>query len=168
MFNILNIKRFIMKLAEIGNQLKHKRLALGFTQAQVAKFSDLSRTTVNQLENGTLSDLGYVKLMSLLAILGLDLDARPAKGLQNGLSVAARTVSTSYRDVLTPIELATILSSGQAPAKFHAHLMTLLDETPLPIVVKAIVEASKGSSTKLIMQNINKFADEMHIQRKVW
>ena len=161
-----------MRLAEIGSHIRTQRLALDLTQEQVAKLADLSRTTINQLENGTLKDLGYSKLMNLLGILGLDLNAQPSKGLRHGLVVAARTASTSYRDVLTPEVLARILQTGELPKQFHPHLMVLLDETPLPVVVKAIKEASDASSSsatpKQVMQHMAKWAKQLHAHRSVW
>ncbi len=48
----------------------------------------------------------------------------------------------SYRDVLTPDILATMLRSAVAPEKFQPHLMTLLDETPLPVVLRAVATAA--------------------------
>ena len=33
-----------------------------------------------------------------------------------------------------------VLRSGQAPELFQPHLMALLDETPLPVVVKAVAD----------------------------
>ena len=159
-----------MKLHEIGEHVKEARTALGLTQAQVAKLAGLSRTTVNQLESGLLSDLGYSKLLNLLSILGLDLDAKPAKGVGKALDIAARTASTSYGLMLSSTQLKDILGTGIAPAEYQPHLMTLLEETPLPIVVKAIHEASAAShtSTRIIMRNVSKFARDLHIYRKVW
>ncbi|MFZ6767750.1 helix-turn-helix transcriptional regulator [Undibacterium sp. Di26W] len=159
-----------MKLHEIGAQVKEKRIELGLTQAQVAKLAGLSRTTINQLESGVLPDLGYSKLLNLLAILGLDMDAKPSKGISKALEIAARTASTSYSMMLSSSTLENILAAGIAPVEYHPHLMTLLEETPLPIVVKAIQEASMAThtSTRTIMRNVSKFARDLHIYRKVW
>lgn len=160
-----------MRLTEIGEKIKEQRLALGLTQEQLSRLAQLSRTTINQLENGTLSDLGYSKLAHLLGILGLNLEAQPVKGLQHGLSVAARSASTSYREALSPDGLATILRSGQLPSKYYPHLMVLLDETPLPVVLKAVreaVELAPGATSRQVMQNISKWAKELHAHRAVW
>jgi transcriptional regulator with XRE-family HTH domain len=171
MFNILNIFGDIMRLPEIGQRIKEQRRALGLTQEQLAKLSELSRTTINQMENGTLVDLGYAKLSNLLSVLGLDLQARPATGLNHALEVAARTASTSYKNMLAPEKLAEMLASGDAPDEYRPHLMTLLDETPLPVVVKAIQEAAQRSpaaTPRKMMQHMAKWADELHSYRAVW
>ena len=160
-----------MRLSEIGQRIREQRRALGLTQEQLAKLSELSRTTINQMENGTLVDLGYAKLSNLLSVLGLDLQAQPATGLDHALVVAARTASTSYKNTLTPDMLAEILASGHAPDEYRPHLMTLLDETPLPVVVKAIQEAARRSPTttpRTMMQHMAKWADELHGYRRVW
>lgn len=160
-----------MRLSEIGKRIREQRLALGLTQEQLAKLSQLSRTTINQMENGTLVDLGFAKLSNLLGVLGLDLQAEPAKGLGHALAVAARSASTSYKNTLAPEVLVEMLESGYAPAEYRPHLMTLLDETPLPVVVKAIQEAAQRSSTatpRKMMRHMAKWAAELHAHRTVW
>jgi len=160
-----------MRLSEIGQRIREQRRALGLTQEQLAKLSELSRTTINQMENGTLVDLGYAKLSHLLAVLGLDLQAKPATGLEHALEVAARTASTSYKKLLAPETLAEMLTSGDAPDEYRPHLMTLLDETPLPVVIKAIQEATRRSpatTPRKVMQHMAKWAEELHSYRAVW
>lgn len=160
-----------MRLSEIGQRVREQRQALGLTQEQLARLSELSRTTINQMENGTLVDLGYAKLSQLLAVLGLDLQAKSATGLDHALTVAARTASTSYKNTLTPETLAEMLASGQAPQEYRPHLMTLLDETPLPVVVKAIHEVAQRSPSvtpRKMMKHMAKWADEFHTYRAVW
>lgn len=160
-----------MRLSEIGQRIKEQRRALGLTQEQLARLSELSRTTINQMENGTLVDLGYAKLSHLLAVLGLDLQARPATGLEHALVVAARTASTSYKKPLAPETLAEMLASGDAPDEYRPHLMTLLDETPLPVVLKAIqetVQRSPAATPRKVMQHMAKWAEELHSYRAVW
>jgi transcriptional regulator with XRE-family HTH domain len=59
MLNILNINVMAqMNLAQIGCELHIKRIQVGLLQEHVARFAGLSRVTINQLENGTLKDLG--------------------------------------------------------------------------------------------------------------
>jgi len=159
-----------MRLSEIGSDIRKQRLEMGLTQEQLARLTELSRTTINQLENGTLSDLGYAKLSHILSVLGLDLQAQPAKGLQHALAVAARTASTSYKTTLSPEVLVQMLESGEARPEFRPHLMTLLDETPLPVVVKAVHEAARNSSTtsRKMMRHLAAWAEELHAHRTVW
>ncbi len=170
MLNILNIIGEVrMNLAEIGNKVHAKRLQSGLLQEHVAKFAGLSRVTINQLENGTLKDLGYTKLNAVLDILGIGMTTSQPSGLKSALTVAARSISTSYKDVLTPEMLAEILRSGVAPERFHPHLMALLDETPLSVVAKAVTEAATHETpAKKIMKNLHQWATEWKVCRTVW
>ena len=104
-----------MNLAQTGGAIHHQRVQLGLLQEQVARFAGLSRVTINQLENGTLKDLGYTKLKAVMEILGLDMETVQPTGLKSALAIAARSISTSYRDIMTAEMLATMLRSGVAP-----------------------------------------------------
>ena len=63
-----------MNLADIGQLVHARRIALGLSQARLATMSGLSRATINQLETGSLVDLGAAKLISLLDLVGINLD----------------------------------------------------------------------------------------------
>lgn len=159
-----------MQLREVGMHVHEKRKELGISQAQLAKLSGLSRTTVNQLESGALEDLGYSKLNLLMGILGLSFDAKQRVKKSPALKMAAQTASTSYKKILTSDVLKNILKSGVVPDDFKPHVMTLLDETPLPLVVSAIHEASVETNTpaKTVMKHVSAMAKALHIHRTVW
>jgi transcriptional regulator with XRE-family HTH domain len=65
-------------LFEIGRQVRLARKARQLSQAQLATAVGMSRTTIGQVENGTVQDLGVRKLIRLLEFLGLELQVRPA------------------------------------------------------------------------------------------
>jgi transcriptional regulator with XRE-family HTH domain len=158
-----------MNLAQIGGEIHSRRIQAGLLQEHVAKFAGLSRVTINQLENGTLKDLGYSKLKAVMDVLSLDMETVQASGLNSALAVAARSISTSYRDVITPETLSIVLRSGQVPEQFQPHLMALLDETPLPVVVKAVTEAATPEvPAKKIMKNLSQWAKQWKVCRAVW
>lgn len=158
-----------MNLAQIGGEIHNKRVQAGLLQEHVAKFAGLSRVTINQLENGTLKDLGYTKLKAVMDILGINMQTGQTTGLKSALAVAARSISTSYRDVVTSDMLLLMLRSGQAPEQFQPHLMALLDETPLPVVVKAVTEAATPDvPAKKIMKNLSRWAEQWKVCRTVW
>lgn len=158
-----------MDLAQIGNRVHQKRIETGLLQAHVAKLAGLSRVTINQLENGTLKDLGYAKLKAIMDILGIDMTVQQPTSIKNALTIAARSISTSYKDVITAEMLADMLRAGEAPERFHPHLMALLDETPLPVVVKAVAEAATSSTpTKKIMKHLHHWATQWKVCRRVW
>jgi len=77
-----------MNLAFIGQLVQRRRRALGLSQARLAKLSGLSRATIHQLETGTIMDLGAAKLMLLLDLLGMKLDASERPARHNALVLA--------------------------------------------------------------------------------
>ena len=91
-----------MNLADIGHIVQSRCRDLGLSQARLAKLAGLSPATINQLETGSLVDLGASKLIALLDLLGVDLDAggRPPHG--QALQLASQTASVSYKNVLDP------------------------------------------------------------------
>lgn len=158
-----------MNLAQIGEKVHGKRIQAGLLQVHVAKLAGLSRVTINQLENGTLNDLGYMKLKGVMDLLGLHMEAMQPSGMKSALTVAARSVSTSYRDVIDADMLAALLRSGVAPEQFQPHLMALLDETPLPVVVQAVAEAATPQvPAKKIMKHLGVWAGQWKSSRTVW
>lgn len=62
-----------MDLIEIGSLVKEARKTRSLTQAELARQSGMSRTTLNALENGQLSELGVGRLIRLLNVIGLEL-----------------------------------------------------------------------------------------------
>ena len=46
---------------------------MGLSQTALAKNSRISRATLDALENGRLGELGYTKVVNILAALGLEL-----------------------------------------------------------------------------------------------
>ena len=120
-----------MTLHDLAPLIHARRTALGLSQDRLAKLCGLSRATVNQLENGTLVDLGAAKLLALLALLGLELDAHRKPAPLDALALLSQTASVSYRRVLQPAELAQALAQGDLPEAITPHIVTLLDEAPL-------------------------------------
>jgi transcriptional regulator with XRE-family HTH domain len=80
-----------MNLLDIGQLVHQRRQALGLSQARLATMSGLSRATINQLETGSLVDLGVTKLLALLDLIGINLDA----GAPTGRGQALQSVSQS-------------------------------------------------------------------------
>lgn len=65
-------------LFEIGEQIRKARKLRNISQADLAKSLGMSRTTIGQIENGTIQEIGVRKLIRLMAFLKLELRARPA------------------------------------------------------------------------------------------
>lgn len=67
-------------LLSIGKNIRDERKRRKISQAHLAKALGMSRTTIGQIENGTVQEIGARKLIRLLEYLGLELQTRPAGG----------------------------------------------------------------------------------------
>lgn len=65
-------------LFEIGKQIRESRKTRKISQSKLGKILGMSRTTIGQIENGTIREIGVRKLIRLLEYLGLELRTRPA------------------------------------------------------------------------------------------
>ena len=65
-------------LFEIGKQIRQVRKSRKISQAEIAAALGMSRTTIGQIENGSVQEIGVRKLIRLLEFLGLELRVRPA------------------------------------------------------------------------------------------
>jgi transcriptional regulator with XRE-family HTH domain len=68
----------MIALEDIGKEIGTARKAKGLRQADLAARSGVSRATIDALENGRASDIGYSRLARILAVLGLELRLGPA------------------------------------------------------------------------------------------
>ena len=64
-------------LFEIGKLIRRARKSRKMAQADLGKILGMSRTTIGQIENGTVQDIGVRKLIRLLEFLDLELRVRP-------------------------------------------------------------------------------------------
>lgn len=147
--------------------VRQRREDLGLSQARLA---GLSRATINQLETGTIVDLGASKLAQLLDLLGLSLRAEHQASRGRGLQAISQTASVSYKQSLTPKLLAAALASGELPAKWLPHVSTMLDEAPTKFIVSAVEEAarSQGVPAKMVWQHLLRWAHELKSPRSAW
>ncbi len=58
--------------------MANRRKRLGLTQAELARRSGVSRSTLDALENGRMGELGYSKITNILGALGLELRLQEA------------------------------------------------------------------------------------------
>jgi transcriptional regulator with XRE-family HTH domain len=69
----------IVDIEQMGKQIAAERRLKKLTQTQVAQLAGVSLRTVNLLENGRATDLGYSKLARILAAVGLELRLQPTE-----------------------------------------------------------------------------------------
>jgi transcriptional regulator with XRE-family HTH domain len=68
---------WISNLNDLAEQFKRARIATRLTQREAANAAGVSAMLVSQFERGALTELGAVKLLSLLRAVGLELQVRP-------------------------------------------------------------------------------------------
>lgn len=159
-----------MQLREVGMHVLNKRILMGLTQVQLAKFAGMSRSTIMHLEKGSLEDIGFTDLNNLLSLLSVSFNVTPHIKKSPALKMAAQTASTSYKKILTSDVLKDILSTGDVPKDYKAHVMTLLDEIAVPLVLSAIEETARVTNvpTKTILKNVSNLAKSLHTHRSIW
>ena len=64
-------------LLYIGKQIRQARKSRKVSQSELAKALGMSRTTIGQIESGTVQEIGVRKLIRVLEFLGLELSVRP-------------------------------------------------------------------------------------------
>ncbi|MBI2970278.1 MAG: helix-turn-helix transcriptional regulator [Gammaproteobacteria bacterium] len=158
-----------MRLQEFGFAVRQARIARGLTQAELAASAGLSRTTLNQLENGLFPELGVKKLQSLLKQVGLTLSLQPASNVRrpDPFQMACSTASVSYRNPLTVDELIRGLLTGKVPGAKRPHFRTLLDEAPLPLLRDLVIETSRWSKPGRVQKNLSRIARDIGAGRKL-
>ncbi len=67
-----------LMLFEIGKHIRQERKKRKMSQATLASMLGMSRTTIGQIENGNIQDIGIRKLIRILEILDLELRIRKA------------------------------------------------------------------------------------------
>jgi transcriptional regulator with XRE-family HTH domain len=68
----------MLTLSTIGDQIAAKRKTLGLSQATLSKQASVSRATLDALENGRISELGFSKITKILSALGMELKIQDA------------------------------------------------------------------------------------------
>ena len=68
----------MLDLISIGAQVAEHRKKLKLSQTELARKAGISRATLEALENGRRGEVGFAKLIKLLAALGLELKLQAA------------------------------------------------------------------------------------------
>ena len=149
-----------MNLEEIGHEIRRSRLSRGLTQARLAEAAHITRTTLNQLENGTIKDLGIRKVQALLDQLGLTflIDRTPQPKAPDFLRLATTAASVSFKTTLSERELLRALLTGKVPRDKHAHLRTLLEEAPRALISGLIQQVRLWTDPGKLEKNLAKIA----------
>jgi transcriptional regulator with XRE-family HTH domain len=64
-------------LFNIGKEIRQARKNRKISQSDLAKALGMSRTTIGQIENGTVGEIGVRKVIRVLEFLGMELRIQP-------------------------------------------------------------------------------------------
>lgn len=149
-----------MNLQEIGNEVRRFRRARGLSQSQLAAAAGITRTTLSQLENGVIKDLGIRKILAVLDHLGLEIAVgrTPLPKRSDLVRVASTSASVSFKTAITERELLNALLTGNVPPDRGPHLRALLQEAA-PALAKGLVEQLRRSMRPgRLERNLDKLA----------
>jgi transcriptional regulator with XRE-family HTH domain len=148
-----------LNLQAIGHEIRRSRLARGITQGQLAAAARITRTTLNQLENGLVKDLGIRKVQAILEELGLALAVeRPPRKTPDFLRMASTAASVSFKTALTERELLHALLTGKVPPNRRPHMRALLEEAPRALFKGVIQQVSRQSTPGKVERNLSRLA----------
>lgn len=135
-----------MSAADMTIQARCAALELSFEQAQRIAFASGA---------------------DLPSVLGLNSVTLAPLKPRRWLWMAAQTSGVSYRGSLPPEVLLRILTTGDVPSEFVAHVVHLLEEAPIQIVVLAIEQAAQQSGVPIarIWRNVARLGDEWESRR---
>jgi transcriptional regulator with XRE-family HTH domain len=152
-------------LAKIGYEIRRARSARGLTQAQLAQSSGVSRTTLSQLENGIVQDLGIRKVDAILEHVGLTLlvEAKQGPWRTDYLKVAATTASASFATPLTEMDVLRFLVAGRVPRGKRAHLRTLIEEASKNVIRGLLHQVRDTSNPGRVAANVDRVAKALGV-----
>jgi len=115
-------------------------------------------------------DLGAAKLIALLDLVGINLDAAMRTGPNHAVRAVSQSASVSYKTLLDPDVLAAAMVDGALPERITPHIATMLDEAPLSLIVAAVEEVASSSSKppKLLWKHLLHWAHDLQSPRAVW
>ncbi len=163
-------------LHELGQAIRIRRSEMGLSQARVAVLSGLSRQTVNQVESGSVPDLGLNKAERLAQTLGLRLRVDTQRTSEDSrsrlppLARAAVTASVSYRTSIPSAALKSILVTGKLPERYVPHVFALLDDAPVSLLaaVTESIQSETSISREVIWKNYRRLAHQVKSAREIW
>jgi len=133
------------------------------TQSDLAALAELSRVTVNQLENGAAPDIGIKKMAKVMDVVGLALVAKPRRTPteRDFLAMACTSANVSLKKRITPDDLATVLLTGRITPDLRPHMRVILEELPRSVLEGAVRQVARTKDVTTIKQNLVKLADRV-------
>lgn len=171
-------------ISELGQQVRMRRADMGLTQAMVARMSGLSRSTINQVETGSIQDLSLTRTAKLLASLGLSMSFSPARKASSGfcsspssnkprmsaLQRATQSASVSYQTALPVDVLEESLAQAKAPGRFAHHVNEVLESASVALLADIVHEVyeARGLEPRRIWSHMRSLAKDLGTSRDLW
>lgn len=157
-----------MRLQELGYLIRKARRAKELTQHELAQSARISRTTMNQLENGVFPDIGVNKAQAILEALGFTLHVQPMPRPRrpNYVRMARASASASFREELSEGELVRALLTGKIPVNRRPHFRVLLEEVPGEVLRGLVDDVGKWGDPARVAKNLAGIAGQLG-QKKV-
>jgi transcriptional regulator with XRE-family HTH domain len=162
-------------LFELSQAVRMRRTDMGFTQSSVAKLSGLSRTTINQIENGTIQDLSIKRATRLVDVLGLKMNVSTGhvsrvSSKNTALQKAAQTAGISYKNAIAPEMLRNLFLGEEIPVKFQPHVRAVLEEAPISLLASVVeqLHVENGIERRVVWAQMRSMARELLSYREVW
>lgn len=159
-----------MYFEEIGCRVRAARQARGLTQAELADITGLSRTTINQLESGSTSDIGVRRLLSIFDALKLDMSVKQQvskrKKERDYIALACTSANVSYKGKLDKSELVHALVTGKIPQDKRPQLRVVFDELPTSIFEGLLHQVGAWCAEKRLVKNVSLMAEKLHSVRR--
>src|SRR5260363_215324 len=94
----------------------------------------------------------------------------PAASSSKRAFKASVSANVSYKGQLTEDRLAHALMTGHIPIGCESQISVILDEVPVPVVVKAVEETAQFFETppKKIWKNLASWSKNLHLYRRIW
>lgn len=165
------------EFAEIGSAVRTRRTDMGLTQAHVADMSGLLPATVELLESGSIGELNWAHAVRLLSVLGLSVRVSNPRSTRRqrekgtpALEVAARSASTSYREVLSAEDLRIALLTATYPKNFAPHVRTFLDEAFVSQIADVVEQLHQETNVDRVelWDNMRSMARARGTVREIW
>lgn len=158
-----------MDLVELGATIRAAREAAGISQGDLARMAGCSRVTVNYAEGGRVA-VGADVLIRMLRPLGLSIAETRAAESNNAIDLLARQGSVSYRESVSPAEVAAAFATGAVDERWLPHVATILDEGSDVLLLRAIrtVADREGVSTAKIWRNVKRLATDLGSPNPRW
>ena len=157
-----------MDLAGVGELVRERRRASGLSQKDLARLAGISRATLNYLENEPDSDMGAVKLLALLDVLGVRLSFAPDGPEQDEATVdeALRSIPKASR--IARAVLVEALVTGRPPVGQEPALAAFMEKASLAAVLAAarLAGADPSTNPKAVWKHVGTLADACTVQRK--